>query len=140
MKHRYLWAPIALMFAVGSSAGMARPASRLVSLPVDTVLRVRLNDTIGSDRSRAGQPFLATVEDPSLPRGTRVHGVVLGATRATHGTPGKLGVDFRTLELPDGRRVPISGTPTGLDAKSVRTSANGRLVATPGSKSNTGKY
>jgi hypothetical protein len=140
MKHRSMWAPIALILAVGSSACVARPATRLVSLPADTVLRIRLNDTIGSDRSRAGERFQATVEDPSLPRGTRVEGVVLGATRATQGTPGKLGVDFRTLELPDGRRVSISGSPTGLDAKSVRTSANGRLVATPRSKSNTGKY
>jgi hypothetical protein len=140
MKHRNTWIPIALILALGSSAGMARPSSRLVSLPADTVLRIRLNNTIGSDRSRPGDRFMATVDDTSLPRGTRVQGVVVGATRATKTTPGKIGVDFRTLELPDGRRYSIAGTPTGLDSKSVRTASNGRLVATPRSKSSTGKY
>jgi hypothetical protein len=140
MKLRYAWAPLALTLAASSSVCLARPTHRVAALPADTVLRVRLNDTISTESSRPGDRFMATVDDTSLPAGTRVQGVVIGVTRADRGTPGKLGIDFRTLELPDGRRIPITGTPTSLDSKSVRTTSNGRLVATPQSKKNTGKY
>jgi hypothetical protein len=141
MKHRYAWAPIALIFAMGSIAGSAQPrAYRQAVLPVDTVLRVRLDDTIGSDRSRPGDRFTASVEDPSLPTGSLVQGVVIGVTPADKQTSGRLGVDFQTLVLPDGRRVPIEGSPTGLDSKSVRTTASGGLVAKSHSSGSTGKY
>jgi hypothetical protein len=140
MKHRYAWAPVALIFATGSIVGMAQPPNRLADLPADTVLRVRLDDTIGSDRSRPGDHFTATVKDPSLPNGTLVRGVVIDAIQADKGTPGRLGVDFRTLELPNGQRIPIEGSPTALDSNSVRTTASGGLVAKSHSKANIGKY
>jgi hypothetical protein len=140
MKHRYFWAPVALILAASPMMAMAQPMDRLAVLPADTVLRVRLDDTLGSDRSRPGDPFTATVDDPALPAGTIVRGVVIGARPADRDTPGRLGVDFQTLELPDGRRIPIAGSPTALDSKSVRTTPNGRLVATSHSSGNLGKY
>jgi hypothetical protein len=141
MKHRSAWVPIVLLFAIGSIAGEAQPPYRLAVLPADTVLRVRLDDTIGSDRSRPGDHFTASVEDPSLPTGTLVHGVVIDASPADKQTRGSLGVDFQTLELPDGRRIPIEGSPSGLDSKSVRTTASGGLVARSShSSGSTGKY
>jgi hypothetical protein len=140
MKHRHMWAPLALLFAASSMAGVAQPASRLADLPTDTVLRVRLDDTIGSDRSHRGDRFTATVQDPSLPAGTHVQGVVIDATRADRQTPGRLGVDFQTLELPDGRKISIEGSPTALDSNSVRTGDNGRMVAKSHDKANVGKY
>jgi hypothetical protein len=140
MKQRYTWAPLALILAASSSVCVARSSQRLTALPADTVLKVRLNDTISTESSRPGDRFMATVEGSSLPSGSRVQGVVIGVTRADKGTPGKIGLDFRTLELPDGRRIPITGTPTSLDSKSVTTTSSGRLVATSHSKKNTGKY
>src|SRR5262249_50771125 len=103
MKHRCTWALVALIFAASPIMAMAGPMDRLTTLPVDTVLRVRLDDTLGSDRSRPGDRFTATVEDPALPKGTIVRGVVIGATPADKDTPGRIGVDFQTLEMPDGR-------------------------------------
>src|SRR5262249_8183676 len=110
------------------------------SLPADTVLKVKLNSTLSSETNQAGDHFVAMVDDNSLPQGTLVRGVVIGATKAEKNTPGKLGLDFRTLELPSGRRIAIAGSPSGLDSKSVKMASNGRLVATSHSKNNTGKY
>jgi hypothetical protein len=139
MKHRNAWASTALIFAV-SSAAVAQPSYRPVVLPVDTVLRVRLNDTLSTTSSRAGDHFTATVTDPSLPDGTLVRGVVIGVKRAQSGTPARLGVDFQSLEMPGGQEIPISGTATGLDSSSVRTTSNGRLVAKSHGSSSLGKY
>jgi hypothetical protein len=140
MKQRYLCAPLALTLALAAPLGAVTYGTRPVSLPADTVLRVRLNDTVSSDSNRVGDHFMATVDDTSLPEGTRVEGVVIGVTKADSDRPGKLGLDFRTLQLPSGRRIAIAGSPTALDSKSVKTASNGRLVATSSSKKNTGKY
>jgi hypothetical protein len=140
MKHQYACIPLALVFAASSVVGAARAADQMAVLPVDTVLKVRLDDTIGSDRSRPGDRFTASVEDPSLPKGTLVQGVVIAARPAVNGTPGRIGVDFQSLELPSGQRIPIAGTAVGLDTKSVTTRPNGRLVARSHTKGNTDKY
>jgi hypothetical protein len=57
------WASIALIFATNPLVAMAYPAHSPADLPADTVLKVRFNDTIGSDRNHAGDRFTATVED-----------------------------------------------------------------------------
>jgi hypothetical protein len=130
MKQRYAWATVALIYAATSIVAAAPLAYRPAVLPVDTVLKVRLNDTISSDRSRPGDRFTATVEDPSLPQGTLVRGVITGVSPADRTTPGRLDVDFQRLELPGGRMIPMEGSPTALDSKSVRATPDGRLVAT----------
>jgi hypothetical protein len=140
MKWQYGWALMILALAPGSAVWSAPSDGRQVVLPADTVLKVRLDNTIGSDRSQRGDNITATVQDRNLPSGTLVRGVVLNVTKATKKKPGAIGMEFRTLELPDGRRVPIDGWPTGLDSKSVQTASDGRLVATAGSKKNTTKY
>lgn len=138
MKHRLIWAPLALFFVSASCAWAIRRGPQLVKLPADTVLKVKLGQTIGSDRNQTGDPFTAMVRDASLPEGTIVRGTIIGVKKGQGGQPGKLGLDFKTLELPDGRRLPISGTPIALDSHSVTHARDGRLVAT-GHK-NTGKY
>lgn len=141
MKHRYAGALVALIFATGSIAGVAQQAAyQQAVLPADTVLRVRLNDPLGSDRSRPGDRFSATVEDPTLPDGTLIRGVVTRVQPAVSGVPGKIAFDFRSLELPSGQRIPIEATPIGLDSRSVRTTPSGRMVATSHGKTNTGAY
>jgi hypothetical protein len=135
---RYAWAAVALIFAI-SSVAAAYPAYRPAALPADTVLKVRLDDTIGSDRSRPGDRFTATVEDPDLPTGTLVRGVMVRVTPADHSKPGRLTVAFQTLEMPSGRQMPIQGTATGLDSMSVRTTRSGRLVAKSHHGGSTGK-
>jgi len=140
MKHRYLWAPVAFTLALSTAAWSVQNGVRTATLPANSVLQVKLDDTIGSDRNQRGDQFTATVNDSSMPKGTLVHGVVIGVTKASGDKPGKLGIDFRTLEMPDGQRIAISGTPIALDSKSVTRTSDGRLVAKSSSKNNTGKY
>jgi hypothetical protein len=131
---------MALVLPISPLVAAADPAGQMTVLPVDTVLKARLDDTIGSDRSRPGDRFTATVKDPSLPNGTLVRGVVIAAGPAVGGTPGRIGVILRTLELPSGQRIPISGTAISLDKNSVRTTDSGRLIAQTHSRGNTDKY
>jgi hypothetical protein len=138
MKHRFAWSMLSLIFAV-SSVAAAYPRYLPSSLPADTVLKVRLDNAISSNHSRPGDHFTAAVEDPSLPRGTLIDGVVTRVSPADKSTPGRISVDFQALELPDGRRIPIVASPIGLDTNSVRTTQNGRLVSKKKSGSKIGK-
>jgi hypothetical protein len=139
MKHRFAWAPAALFFVSTSAAWSISNHQQMVRLPVNSVIKVKLAQTIGSDRSQTGDPFTATVNDGTFPAGTVVRGTIIGVKPAATDRPGKIGLDFRTLELPDGRRIPISGTPIALDTNSVTHASDGRLVA-KANKNNTGKY
>jgi hypothetical protein len=143
MKHRLAWAPVALIFAAVSTAGPAAYAQSTVSLPTNSVLKVKLNQTLDSAKTKTGAHFTATVDDPSLPPGTVVRGTVIGVKPGTKNQPGQIGLDFRTLELANGQRVAIAGSPVSLDSKSVRRASDGRLVATSTSthsSNETGKY
>ncbi|MFL6112135.1 MAG: hypothetical protein ACJ786_12385, partial [Catenulispora sp.] len=139
MKHRFLGVSAALLF-VSMSPGWAVRSSQYVRLPADTVLKARLNQTVSSASNRAGDSFTATVRDSSLPEGTVARGVILGANKSGGDKPGRIGLDFRTLVLPNGRQIPISGSPIALNSKDVKVASNGHLVATSHSKNNTGKY
>lgn len=66
-----------------------QPAGRRVIIPPDTMLRVRLNETVSSDRSAAGSGFDGVVMSDiiadgaiAIPRGAQVRGTVVSATRA----------------------------------------------------------
>jgi hypothetical protein len=62
-----------------------RPAPR-IELPAGTVLQVRLDQTLDTERHRAGDTFTATLEEPAMaggtvviPKGTQFKGHVTGA-------------------------------------------------------------
>jgi hypothetical protein len=120
------------MVAAGALMGPMAYAIRQSTLPAGSVLKVRLDDPIGSDQSQRGDRFTATVTDSSgygVPSGTRVEGVVTDVQRASSNRPGMLDVDFQTLRLPDGKSYRIAGSPTSLDSHSVHKTSDGRLVA-----------
>jgi hypothetical protein len=105
-------------------------------------MKVKLDDTIGSDRSHAGDRFTATVSNDdagyNLPAGTQVQGVVTEVQQASSDRPGMLDVDFRQLQLPGGQSYPIVGVATSLDSKSVQRTSDGRLQSkSTGSKNRT---
>jgi hypothetical protein len=132
MRNRWRGAPVALMVAAGASMGPAAMAMRQSTLPTGSVLQVRLNDAIGSDRSQRGDRFTATVTGNSgygLPSGTRVEGVVTDVQRANNDRPGMLDVDFRQIRLPGGETYRIAGSATSLDSHSVQRASDGRMVA-----------
>jgi hypothetical protein len=141
MKRRYVWAPLALMMAVSSTTWAIQSDQSRVVMPAGSVLKVRLDDTIGSDRSHRGDRFTATVvnEDSGydLPSGTHVEGVVTDVQQAKKDQPGMVDVDFRGLRLPDGQRYLLAGAPTSLDDKTVQRTSDGRLVARSKKKNRT---
>jgi len=120
------------MVAAGAAMGPAALAMRQATLPTGSVLQVRLDDAIRSDRSQRGDRFTATVTGNSgygLPAGTRVEGVVTDVQRASSDRPGMLDVDFRQIRLPDGESYRIAGSATSLDSRSVQRTSDGRMVA-----------
>jgi len=137
MRYQHAWASAALVMTVCASAWSAPYSTRTVVFPAGSVLKVRMDDTISSERSQRGDRFTATVADDAtydLPAGTRVEGVVTGVTRANEERPGMMDVEFRTLRLPDGQSYRIDGTLTSLDARSVQRASDGRLVSRASSK------
>jgi hypothetical protein len=119
--------------AVLTQASAAGAQARRVSLPVGTVIPVRLDRPLSSRTAMAGDKFTATVragrDDADLPVGTRVEGVVREAIPAAKGKPGVLDLDFRRIVFPGGHKAPLDASLISLDAKSVKRSETGRLVA-----------
>ena len=144
MRQRLIWAPLALMLVVSATAWADSTDQDRLVMPAGSVMKVRLDDPIGSDRSQRGDRFLATVETGdsgyNLPSGTRVEGVVTDVRKASRNEPGMVDVDFRTLQLPDGQRYRITGAPVSLDDKSVQRTDDGRLVARSSSSKNRTKF
>jgi len=141
MRQRLAWAPLALALAICVPVGAVPADGDQMVIPSGSVLKVKLDDTIGSDRSHSGDRFTATVMDEEsgydLPQGARIEGVVTEVQRASKDKPGMLDVSFRTLRLPDGQQYRIAGAATSLDEKSVRRTDDGRLVARSNSKNRT---
>ena len=114
-------------------AGAAGHARRYVLDP-GTVLPVRLDNTLSSKDSHAGDVFTATLTDPeasSLPAGTKVEGEVRSAQPRHGKQPGTLDLAFERVVLPGSRAYNIDGSVIGLDDKSVKYTSNGRMIATP---------
>jgi len=131
------------MVAAGAAMGPSALAMRQSTLPAGSVLKVRLDNTIGSDRSQRGDRFTATVSSDSaydLPAGTRVEGVVSDVQRASKSRPGMLDVDFRQIRLPDGESYRIAGSATSLDSNSVQRTSDGRMVARSTGSNNKTKF
>jgi hypothetical protein len=131
--------------ALAVTLGMQGPAQgqsrtrRVNTVTSGTVIPVKLDEAISSKDAQKGDTFTATVENvgsysaTSLPVGTKVEGVVRSAQPKDGKNPGTLDLAFDRVTLPNGRSYAISGSPIGLDNKSV-SRQNGRLVAKGGSK------
>lgn len=93
-------------------------ARATVVLPYNQYFRLRMEDELNSDTSRVGDRFTATVVTPVyregrevVPAGSTVGGrVTLVRGARTRGREGAIGVRFDTITLPDGTRVPITGS------------------------------
>ena len=103
------WASLILVLAVVAITAVPLLGStQNFSIPDDVVLRIRLDDTLTSVDSQAGDPFSATVVDKSDYQNARVYGHV-----AQTDMSGKIKghtsmmLRFDRLVMPDGRRAPI---------------------------------
>lgn len=102
-------AAIAGSFAAGGSArGQPSPAPSSVTIPV------RLTERVSSSDAKAGQRFTfatiheATLGDVQVPAGTHGHGVVAEAKAARWDQAGTLTLEVQSLDLPDGRSLPVN--------------------------------
>jgi hypothetical protein len=124
--------PVAL--AVIGLVGV-RPAAAqrdTVSIPADTVVRVKLDDPLSSRTTREGDTFAAIADNDDtsgFPEGTRFQGVVTEVRRKTSNQPGVLDFEFRRAYLPDGRRVDIDGQLASLEYDDIRRTDDGRIEA-----------
>ena len=104
--------------------------------PMGSVLKVKLDTKLQSNKAHVGDTFTATVDMGKskdyfgLPAGTKVEGHV-SEVRAREGkTPGMLSVDFDTIRLADGERYPIEASLIKFDKKNILRK-DGRYMSSP---------
>lgn len=121
---------------VQSAQDQAAPPATL-TLPAGTILRLRVDDWLSSDRNLPGDTFSAVLDQPIVVdgwvvarRGQAETGTVAIATKAgrRNGTS-QLGVQLNELTLVDGQQLPLqtqmlqtsAGTSQGQDAATIGT-------------------
>jgi hypothetical protein len=119
-----------------SSAPVPPPPPTL-TIPAGTILRVRINEYLSSDRNQVGDRVTATLEQPIVVngyvvarRGQTLAGQVEVAQKAGRVTgTSRLGIELTDLALVDGQQRPIltelwkgsGGTTHGADAAAIGT-------------------
>lgn len=120
--------------------GMSKTGPRPIYYSVRTnrVMRVRLNRDLNSEREIVGSKFSATLIDPLFgkggvilaPQGSRIGGRVTNVRRAQKkGQPAALDVEFVSLRLPNGARVPINGSLFDLSTSGGTSDNEGQITA-----------
>lgn len=130
-----------LFAAVLGFPGLARAESR-VRVPEGTKIVFTLNNNLGTKSSRAGDTFNGVVsrsvrvgERVAIPEGSVVRGSVTSVKR-----PGRvkgraeLGLRFDEIELPDGTKLDLHASLTGLGEGQRETVADEGQVQGQGSK------
>jgi hypothetical protein len=109
----------------GKSAA-SKPAPQSITIPVGTVITVRLGETLSSKSSSAGQGFSATVAEPVvvdgktvIERGAAARGTVVDAKSMGHFKGGAL-LEVRLSS------VSINGRETSVDTGMVARSVSGK--------------
>ncbi|MCU1314849.1 MAG: hypothetical protein JWN63_171 [Candidatus Acidoferrum typicum] len=123
----------------------AQPVPGTLTIPAGTILLIRINDYLSSDRNQIGDQFTAVLENPLVVngwvvarRGQMIVGHVKDVRKAGRikGTS-ELGVELTDLTVVDGHQVPIltelwkgaGGTSHGQDAATVATTTGlGALI------------
>ncbi len=112
-----------------------------LTLPAGTIVRVRVDEWISSDRNSVGDSFSAVLDQPIVVngwvvarRGQAQTGRVSVIKKGGHGSPSQLGVDLADLTLVDGQQMPLQ---TQLYQTSGGSS-QGRNVATVGTTTGLG--
>lgn len=120
----------------------AQPAPPTANaIPAGTLLRVELDQTIGTDRNNVGDRFTARVTRPLIaqngqvvvPEGARVFGVVTGLDPSTRvGDQAAIRVNFDRIEVYEGRRYPFSADVVDADVEAVGQLEEGAVGAVTG--------
>lgn len=100
-----------------ATAQMAVPAGGSVTLPSNTELLLRLSEEVNSKRVKVGHVFRVSLAQDVmmgnyviLPKGTPGTGYVSYRTgKGAFGKSGKMEVTMKSLDLPSGRSIPLTG-------------------------------
>lgn len=104
-------------------------------VPVGTTLQVKLDRTLGTEQSRVGDEFTATVTQPVyaqngatvVPAGARVHGQVTGLHASEHtGDQAAIKLNFDSLEI-NGQHYPFDAKVTATNLKTKGQDQNETL-------------
>jgi hypothetical protein len=141
---------VALMITmlVGSSVNLFAQKSTAkkpvyYSVRAGTVMHVRLEKDLDSEKAYVGEGFSTTLVDPVyssggvllIPQGSRVHGVVTTVQRAGRdGKPATMDVQFTSVTLPNGVRRAINGSLTDLSSSGGKSDSEGTVSANKTSK------
>jgi hypothetical protein len=114
------------------------------TVPVNTVIRARINESLNSRNARVGDRFTANVVEPVyagggvevIPVGSKVLGRVSSVSRAQRRKPGSISVSFYSVELPNGVNYPINGSLTSLQADDVNADNEGTVAGRSNDKRN----
>src|SRR5882724_489200 len=129
----------------GANAAVVGPVFATYTLPQNQYFRLRMNQTLNSRISRAGDRFQATVVTPVyasgvevVPAGSIVEGRVITASPArTRGREGQLAVQFDSVIVPDGTRHQLDGALTELqDARAGKVDAESEVSGNSSDKRN----
>lgn len=129
------------------------PVPRTVTIPAGTVLTVRLNQGLDSDKNQPGDSFAATLDQPLVidgmviaERGARVQGRVLDSQRAGRVKGlSHLSLQLVQLQTSDGQRVSILTQPWEKEGQSstkndvVKTGAAAAIGAAIGALAGGGR-
>jgi hypothetical protein len=114
------------------------------NLNANQIIRVRMEDTITSRSARIGDRFRTTVVDPVyaggkevIPAGSTVTGRVTSVRRAqSKSKAGTLGVDFVSVQLPNGTSRALSGSLTDVTGQNSNYDEEGRVSGRSATKRN----
>ena len=112
------------------------------AVPVDTVMRVRLNESLNSGTARVGDRFSSTVTEPVygsggvevIPVGSKIWGHLTAVNRAQKRKPGNMTAAFNQVELPGGKTYAINGSLSSLETDKVNADNEGTVKGTSNRK------
>jgi hypothetical protein len=108
------------------------------SVPANSLMRVRLDTELNSEKSYVGQTFSSTLVDPVYsrngvllaPQGSKITGRVTNVQRARkNGEPATMDVQFVSLRLPNGVHTAINGSLAELSTSNSSSDNEGTVTA-----------
>ena len=108
------------------------------SVAANTLMRVRIDSELNSQKARVGDTFSSTLVDPVYskngvmlaPQGSKVMGRVTSVQRAgRNGEPATLDVQFVSIRLPNGVHTAINGSLADLSTSNATSDNEGTVSA-----------
>lgn len=117
-----------LSFAQILALGASALGQRLPTVPVGTVIPLRMDTHLRSGSTRAGEPFTATVSRQVvvdgravLPEGAKVEGRVISVTPGERGRrAGEIEIGFERIVFTNGNSIPVEASLTTLSEEGRR--------------------